>query len=316
MTELNSKIQFLSRQDIDDAKWNRGIAEAFNGNIYAYSWYLDVVSPNWGALVADDYNYLFPLPIKKKFGVSYIIQPFFCQQLGLFSQRQITPELVDLFLDSIPDKFKYVYLNLNIHNKTQKHSTSTEKKVTYMLDLIDYGRIYQEYNQNTRRNILRAHANGIKPIVGLPSDAFVKLYKSHGYMINPSKDIGVISKLINAMVDNNAAPTIIGALTDSSNLVGSMLFAKSHNKLYYLFGVAEPMSRSKGVMFTMIDKMIKLGVGNDLVLDFEGSNLPTIARFFASFGSKPCNYLCYKRNLLPAGELLIRLKQEIKGFKL
>jgi hypothetical protein len=61
------------------------IARSFNGIVYAYSWYLDIVSPGWDALVKDDYKSVMPLTWRKKYGIKYLYQPFFTQQLGVFS---------------------------------------------------------------------------------------------------------------------------------------------------------------------------------------------------------------------------------------
>ena len=60
-------IQYLEHNQIDKKKWDDTIEEF--GNIYAYSWYLDVVHHQCEALVEDDYVSLMPLTGGKKFGV-------------------------------------------------------------------------------------------------------------------------------------------------------------------------------------------------------------------------------------------------------
>ena len=62
-------IQYLIHNQINQTKWDATIAEC--GNIYAYSWYLDIVHPGWDALVEDDYQSVMPLTGGKKFGVDY-----------------------------------------------------------------------------------------------------------------------------------------------------------------------------------------------------------------------------------------------------
>ena len=63
-------IQYFEHKKIDKRKWDATIAEC--GNIYAYSWYLDIVHPGWDALVEDDYQVVMPLTGGKKFGVNYL----------------------------------------------------------------------------------------------------------------------------------------------------------------------------------------------------------------------------------------------------
>ncbi len=40
-------------------------------------------------------------------------------------------------------------------------------------------------------------------------------------------------------------------------------------------------------MFKIVDGFIKEHAGSNLFLDFEGSNIPNVARFFAGFGATP-----------------------------
>ncbi len=51
-------------------------------------------------------------------------------------------------------------------------------------------------------------------------------------------------------------------------------------------------------MFLLIDEFIKDNSGTNLVLDFEGSNIEGVARFYSGFGSKPFNYTSIKLNKL------------------
>lgn len=309
--ENDFSIDFLLRNEIDDIRWDSTIGNAINGNIYAYTWYLDVVSPDWGALVTSDYNYLFPLPIKKKYGINYIAQPLFCQQLGLFSSKHISPTIVDTFINSIPSKFKYVNINLNIHNKTERYSKQTIKRKTYMLDLLNYSEhIFKSYNQNTKRNIFKSIAGELTLTTMLNPTDFLNFYRQYGYMINLRKEIKVIEKLIETLIAHNKA--IIAGIADKTNRIGAVaLFAESHNTLHYLLGAASTEFKKKGAMFLIMDGIIRNNSGMDKVLDFEGSMIASIARFFSGFGAKPCTYINYSRNLLPAGEALVSLKRKL-----
>ncbi len=47
-----AKVQYLKHHEIDKQRWDACIQEARNAQIYALSWYLDVVTPGWEAIVA------------------------------------------------------------------------------------------------------------------------------------------------------------------------------------------------------------------------------------------------------------------------
>ena len=65
-------IRYLKNHEINTEKWDECIMNAFNGIVYAYSWYLDIVHETWDALIEGDYERVMPLPVSEKCGVSYI----------------------------------------------------------------------------------------------------------------------------------------------------------------------------------------------------------------------------------------------------
>src|SRR5690349_1546842 len=104
--DIAGHIRYLKRSEIDTSKWDERIMLATNGVVYAYSFYLDAMSDDWDALVLDEYQYVMPLPFRKKIGIAYIYQPFLTPQLGIFGDH---PELALLhrFLQAIPAHFKF-----------------------------------------------------------------------------------------------------------------------------------------------------------------------------------------------------------------
>ena len=82
----------LSRHEIDDIQWNEVITSSLMGYCYAETWYLDIVSPHWkGIVFIQDASYqaVMPLPIQTSYGIEYIKQPLFCQQLGVFARPHL-----------------------------------------------------------------------------------------------------------------------------------------------------------------------------------------------------------------------------------
>ena len=109
-------IRFLKYNEIDKKKWDRSVDESVNNLIYAYSWYLDIVSPGWCALIENDYESLMPLTGNKKYGIDYLFPPYFTQQLGVFSRTTLSKEKVENFLKAIPSHYKFIESSLNTHN--------------------------------------------------------------------------------------------------------------------------------------------------------------------------------------------------------
>jgi hypothetical protein len=88
-------IRFIPRTELDTSRWNICIENATNGLVYAYSYYLDIMAPNWDALVLENkdtkgYEAVMPLTWNKKFGISYLHQPFLAAQLGISQHNSNT----------------------------------------------------------------------------------------------------------------------------------------------------------------------------------------------------------------------------------
>jgi hypothetical protein len=52
-------------------------------------------------------------------------------------------------------------------------------------------------------------------------------------------------------------------------------------------------------MFRIVDELIRSYSNSNYTLDFEGSNIPSVARFFGGFGSRPEVYQNLSFNRLP-----------------
>jgi hypothetical protein len=83
-------IRYLQRPQIDPIKWNESVLKSRIPQAYALFDYLDKITNNqWSALVYGDYEAVFPLPMREKFGIRYVVQPVFCQQLGGFGSTKM-----------------------------------------------------------------------------------------------------------------------------------------------------------------------------------------------------------------------------------
>lgn len=130
----NPEIHFVKNKDIDCQKWNQCVASSTVPLVYAQSEYLDMVSPNWSALIWGDYEYIMPLVIKQKFGITFLLQPIFAQQHGIFPQAGIT--IQNIFLTYIRNHFRYVAIHLNSsHSEPFPGEFKVSRRVNFILNL-------------------------------------------------------------------------------------------------------------------------------------------------------------------------------------
>jgi hypothetical protein len=308
-------ISYIEHDKINRQKWDECIQCSFNGIIYAYSWYLDVVCPGWEALVEDDYERVFPLTFRKKSGINYLYQPFFTQQLGIFSRKILDENTTDKFISSIPDKFRFIEINLNVFNKIDisKHDVVPNKN--FELDLIpSYEIISKNYSDNIKRNLKTAGKSALTSTTDVDHKEVIDLFRNNrGKDIETLKDKDYVSfsHLFTELKNKNLAH--IRGVRSEEGLCAAAIFFESNKRVIFIFSATGKSARTKGAMTFLIDNFIKENAQRDLILDFEGSNNSDLARFYRGFGSTECTYYQYKKNNLPA--LLSKSVTFIKWFR-
>lgn len=284
-----SKLKLMKHykhSEIDLEKWDNCIANAYNSLVYAQSWFLNIVSPNWEALIFDDYKAVMPLPRKKKYGITYLVQPILTQQLGVFSEQKINASLLQRFIQNIP--YKSFCINLNFENLFEK---STELP-NYELNLNkNYAEIFQNFSQNTQRNIAKAKLlNEIKTIA--PQEFLDFYFSTQKNYSTPDK--AIVSQLIFTGFKQNEL-TIFGAYNSENKLVASLVLLHSKNRLIYFLPISNSEGKKNLAMFAIINNIICKNANCNSILDFEGSQIEGIARFYKGFGAQLKPYFQIRR---------------------
>ncbi len=298
----NPEISFVKNRDIDYQKWDQCIAMSPFGIAYAYSWFLDRICTRWDALIWGDYLYIMPLANNSKFGISYIYQPFFTQQLGIFSAFPVDSEIVNQFLLTIPKKFRLTDMKLNCGNVPSSDQFQIKANTNYQLHLRASAEIIQtKYNTNTHRNIRKAIQNKVSISQVYDIGSFIEFTKLN--LKEKASEVGdkhysTLQKVINHAIFNQLGE-IYGAYDSTNNLIAAVFFVSSNHRCIYLAASSNETGSSQSAMFLLIDTFIRKNAGSELVLDFEGSNIAGVARFYAGYGAIPQTYYSVHQNHLP-----------------
>lgn len=299
------QIQYVPYQHIDKAKWDACIANAANGLIYAHFIYLDAMATQWDALVANDYEWVMPLVWRKKYGIYYLYQPAFTAALGVFGDN-ITAVLVNDFLKAIPSKFKYWDFYLNHANHFKLADFDLYERMNFILDLNHpYNEIYKNYRDNIKRNIKKSTQLNCAIKKGISVDGIIALAKQQLDAISrlSDEDYNNFKNLYKQLLDQNRAITY-GIYSPAGELIASAVFFKDKKRAYYILVGNHPNGKTIGASHALIDVFIKDHAGTNLLLDFEGSDIHSLAFFYNSFGAKEERYAGIRLNRLP---WLIRL---------
>ena len=296
----NSPIRYLTQAQIDKEKWDACIANSSNELIYGYSFYLDAMAKHWDGLVLNDYEAVMPLTWNRKYGTTYLYQPFSCALLGIFG-GSVTAELTDAFLLQIPEKFRYWDINLNPGNNVNDASFLVRQRKNFILNLNrPYIDLYKNFSENIKRNIKKSvQLNSTVNSPALPE--VLKLVKSQmdQFASVNSEDIDRFLNLYHLLEKENAATTY-GVVMADKTLLSACIFFIWHNRAYYILAGNHPDSKSTGASHALINAFIKDHAATNMILDFEGSDIPGVALFYKSFGAEEESYPAIKLNRLPA----------------
>lgn len=290
-------VRYMQRDAIAAEAWDRCIREAGNGLIYGYSFYLDGLATNWDALVWEDYRYVMPLPWRKKWGVQYLYQPFLTSQLGLFG-KEPTPRILAAFFEAIPKKFRYWEFPLNHQNLFSLPGYALQQRMNYVLPLQNpYETIYKAYRENIRRNIRKSNQYGCRVVTGIAVDDIISLTKFQELRI-AEEEFTAFKNLVPTLSEKGMAKTY-GIVSGRGDLLASAVFLFSHNRAYYILVGNHPNGRTLGASHALIDAFIQDHAGQNLLLDFEGSDIRNLAFFYSSFGATEERYASIRLNRLP-----------------
>lgn len=291
------RIYYKHREEIDVSKWNQCIQSSSNGLIYAYSFYLDTTADNWDALVLKDYEAVMPLPWRKKFQFHYLYQPPFTAQLGVFGNN-LDAQLIRNFLESIPSRYKLWEFSLNHGNVFQLKSFNLPCRINYVLPLNQpYKSLSKNYRENIKRNIKKSIQFGCHIKTNIDIDSIIKLAKQQPNAASED-DFEKFKKLHHLLKEQSLVKTY-GVFSNKDQLLASCVFAFSNSRAYYILVGNHANGRTLGASHALIDAFIKDHAGQNLLLDFEGSDIRNLAFFYSSFGAKEEKYPAIKLNRLP-----------------
>lgn len=293
-------IEYLKNDEIDREKWDNCIRNTRGAKPYGYSWFLDIMSPGWEALTDDDYDAVFPLPLRTKYGIKYLTTPAFVQQLGAFTPDNNPVQAIDEFLGFLPQFYRLI--DMGVGQRISYDHFSASLRANYELDLSrSYDKIYDGFNQHCRRNVDKALKKKLQLVDDITPDELVTLFRN-----NRGEDIKKIQPLdyqrlkdLITYCINNKRGRIIGVRKSAKKILYGLFVLEVKGIKTMLLVVNTPESREKRIGYYVINELIRESASTKTILDFAGSSIPSIASFMESFGSVNRPYYRIYSNRLP-----------------
>jgi hypothetical protein len=292
-------LHLLNHHEIDFQKWDETIYESYNGRVYALSWYLNEMAPGWKAVVAPDYSTIMPLPVRKKWGIEYLFQPAFIQQLGLFSKTDIHVSVFDEWLKTVSRHYRYVEINAN--SKNQSHLFKSVLRKNYLLPLQNtYEEIRKFYSRSAIRNMKKAIEYPISIHSSEHPEELLQLHQQrYGTNLAKQNEYIAFSEVLKSASRKQLA-RFYYAQNPQAEIIASSGYLLFKNRITFIINGNTPESFTNGATHLLKDYVIKEFSGSNWVMDFEGSDTPSFARFYEQYGASATdNYPFFKINRLP-----------------
>ena len=287
-------IIFLKNKSVDRTKWDHCIENSYNGTLYAMSWYLDATAENWDALIMGDYETVFPVTYVKKNGIRILYTPNCIQQLGIFSQQQLTEETLTAFLKAIPKKFLFGKLNLNSGNVlTQNCGFQIKNRVNIEQDI--FSSVYvlrKQYGRNITENLRKARKNKVFIKEGVDFHNTIETYRAN--IGNERFHVGekYYQSAYKIMETLSAKRLLVihEAFNAEGKFLAGIIATPFKNKIVLLQLGCNTEGYRTGATSLLVDSILERFAGIKEICDFEGSNTESVAYFYAGFGGYVTHY--------------------------
>lgn len=262
-------------------------------DFFSLSWVWDILHPNWEMLCDDAGNYLGPVPVASKFGLSYRLQPFFIRALNFTSNSE---DSMNEILEFLSSSARYLHLNFS----TQQNASFYGQGHYQLLDLNPtLEEIRNGYSSNAKRMLKKIPVAYRVEKIDSPSD-FVSFFKKQkGEELSGFTD--AVWKRLSDLLEatKKQGHLSIFAIKEHNEILAAGVFLSYKGTCYFLKGTATSEGKKNGAMYALLDQVISVIQATHETLDFVGSNNEAIAQFYRKFGATNKSYSILKRNNLP-----------------
>lgn len=250
-----------------------------------------------------------PLPVRKKWGMSVVQQPLFCQYLGLFSKEEISKKELVQFLHSLTRHFPYI----SVYDFHPAHTCLLRKvlpgytdfelkeKATHWLDLEKpYVELARNYTTDRTKNLKKARKYGWEVLESHDIEPLILLFQqNHAAQIQGIQESAyeLLRNLVKITLDKNVA-TIHYALREGTLHAGIMILENSGMGIY-IFNAADAAGRHGNARTFLLDRYLQKSATHLKSFDFESPEVESIAQFYQTFGAERQAFLSVKKNKLP-----------------
>lgn len=288
-------FRYLQRSDIDPANWDACVAASTNARIYGSSQFLDRMADHWDGIVLDDYRAVLPLPRRRKYGIDYLCPMPFSGALAVYGKDALPCDTLD-FLQQVPARFQLWDINLVVHGRSLPWPSQARNNHVLHLNR-PYADIHAGFRETLRQTLGQEREKG-HARAGISIDTLLEEALAAGAMAGTRPVDRLRLKHLYEDLRMREKAFTLGWVEEGRTVAGALFF-RSPGRIYYMAAWSGEAGRRCGAAARLLDTVIREYAGLDVVLDFEGSDIPGVAFFFEGFGAIPESYRLVRRRRFP-----------------
>lgn len=297
---MKHSIHIFPAHVINQQQWDACVSQHPNGLIYSQYDYLDHMCDHWSGLVVGDYEAIMPLPWRRKYGFRYYYIPPFIQQLGFIGDTSLLKSLHEELIRKIRSYAWYGDIHLNFSNLLLASELHCKNRTNYIIDLNrNYVDIYKDYQSDLKHLLNKTSNLSFEYSKENQLADTIRHYQEQYAERMPHfllEDFARLSELCKFYADRNQC-ILRSARSEHGPILSDTLLLKDQRRIYHLLNTTFPEGRKVHSNHWLLDQILKEFSNQDLLFDFEGSDLPGVKSFYKKFGGPVQPYFHYRRNI-------------------
>lgn len=273
-------IRRLKYREIDFDKYTDCLENSAQRKYSATKQFLEITAgKNFEILIYKDYEAVMPVPLVRKFGINFVLNPKLCQQLGVFSKVD-DAEINELFLNYLKQNYPVRYYPFNDQNQ---FITNLPTRKNFIMISEDYDVVSKRYSPKRKRKIRQ------EPEIKKKSEIKEKIspYDTREFILstmrgaddNP-KDSEDFLQLLNSFYESSCLD--LYGYYYCGKLI-NMIAVYTDSRILALLGTfnAHEYVKISGAS-VLIDYILEKTI-NKFDFDFEGGEISNVEEFFRGF---------------------------------
>lgn len=294
---MPAAVHILTSDQIDREKWDRCVAADPHALIYNRSWWLDAMTQDWIGVLWNDYEAVWPLAVRTKWGIRMAYTPPFTQRLDICGSY--SDQAIRKMWETIKRKISLIHCHTSVSVLAADYQKT---RTNFALSIAGtYPEIAAGYHTSCKKNISKAERRGCALQTGADPDGVIHQYiQTYGEKAAYSSlHYQQLASALRHAISIDCCHIMNVIHETDGTTVFSGLVLDDGRRLCYLLGAPTQKGREMRATYFFIDRVIRNFAGKREIFDFEGSDIPDVATFYQSFNPDKEYYYAYYVNNYP-----------------